>query len=119
MLFTLAKNNKLLINTHYNLKGNPSVYFLACVVKDKVIYYALEKTLDNVDEKTIKRLKKNNGKLKKFIEKDYPSKISPEISENEIPSELLKEKEGVVASYMNSIGFLKQKMLACLSQEVS
>ena len=89
-------------------------------MKDKVVYYTLEKTLENADEKTIKRLKKNNGKLKKFIEKDYPLKVSPENSqENEITIEIFKDKEAVVTGYMNSIGFLKQKMLAYLNQEVS
>ena len=119
---------------------------MACQVKDRIVYYPLEKVVEHMDEKMLKRFKKNNGKLRKFVEKDLltfdeseekgreekegEAEPKPNLTTNTNTnanantnagkhSVSLKDKEMAVSRNMNSIGFVKNRANQSLAKEVS
>jgi len=119
VLFTNFQKNQILVSSQFNFKGNPTIYLMGCFIKNKMCYYPIEKIVEIVDEKILKRLKKNNGKLKKFIEKDPQLVYEPVLDDTTgTISKLLKENEQLITDNMNSIGVLKKHINNPLMNEV-
>ena len=119
VLFSNFQRNKVLVGSQYNFKGNPTVYFMACFIKTRMCYFPLEKVVELTDEKVVKRLKKNNGKLKKFAEKDEPPLEEPAPEEAaKWTVRVLKDYERYLTDHMNSVGILKKAINNPLANEV-